>query len=182
MTKYLIYGLYCPFTDNIHYVGKSSSYMTRPASHLTKSHSEKIQEWVEHLKLLGYKPVVKILEECSSSNLDERELYWIDKCKKDGAYLLNVSHNSTSSILMGLPVNDGILLKKLGDSIKRVRKEQGITQDELSKAANIGRNTLFLMESGNGGVAIKYIMKVLALLNLELNVQTKGNDSSISET
>jgi hypothetical protein len=24
MNKYLIYGLYCPFTDNLHYIGKSS--------------------------------------------------------------------------------------------------------------------------------------------------------------
>ena len=44
--KRLIYCLKCPFTKEIHYVGKSSSGMIRPLSHLNKSHSDKINEWV----------------------------------------------------------------------------------------------------------------------------------------
>ena len=41
--KYLIYGLFCPITDELHYVGKSSNYLLRPLQHLTDSHSEKIE-------------------------------------------------------------------------------------------------------------------------------------------
>jgi hypothetical protein len=63
MQQYIIYGLYCPFTDNIHYIGKSTVGMLRPLSHMTKSHSTKINEWVSQLKVLGYKPIIKILEE-----------------------------------------------------------------------------------------------------------------------
>ena len=87
MKKLLIYGLYCPFTDELHYIGKSSRSMTRPLEHFTKSHSDKINEWVSQLKFLSYKPVVKILEECKENELDNKKKDWIKKSKEDGCYL-----------------------------------------------------------------------------------------------
>jgi len=63
--------------------------MVRPLTHLTKSHSDKINEWVHSLKFLGYRPIIKILEECTAENIDSREAEWIKKSIEDGYYLLN---------------------------------------------------------------------------------------------
>jgi hypothetical protein len=37
--KRLIYSLRCPFTDDVHYVGKTTAGMVRPLKHLTKRKS-----------------------------------------------------------------------------------------------------------------------------------------------
>ena len=71
MNNFIIYGLYCPITNDLHYVGKSSVGLIRPLTHLTQSHSDKINEWVSQLKFLGHAPVIKILEVCTENNLDE---------------------------------------------------------------------------------------------------------------
>jgi DNA-binding XRE family transcriptional regulator len=182
MRQYVIYGLYCPFMDEIHYVGKSSSYMTRPMEHLTNSHSEKINEWVSHLQLLGYKPNVKILEECEKENLAERELYWINKYKEDNTYLLNFAHNRVSYITNKLPKNYQTIAKQLGKTIKEERRKQNITQSELCQKSGISRNTLYLIESGNGGVTLKNMITMLLVLHLSISIQTNTQNDNFSTT
>ena len=66
----LIYALCCPFTDNIHYIGKTTVGMSRPLQHATKSHSVKVKEWVESIKEIGHGPVVRILETVASEDVD----------------------------------------------------------------------------------------------------------------
>src|ERR1035437_7768979 len=86
----LIYALSCPFTSEVHYVGKTGQGMMRPLAHLKKSHSEKIREWVDGLKELGHKPNIQVLEYVPfDTDLDERERFWIQKNLDDGAVLLN---------------------------------------------------------------------------------------------
>jgi DNA-binding XRE family transcriptional regulator len=174
-TKYIIYGLFCPFLDKVHYVGKSTTYMIRPLSHMTKSHSDKINEWVYNLKILGYKPIIKILENCTEKNLDDREKFWIDKYNQEGAYLLNKTYNNVLNIINQPPYQDNkIIIKKLGSEIKKIRISKGIQQTKLSKVINISRNTLILIENGNGGISLNNLIKVLNGLNLELTIQFKN--------
>jgi hypothetical protein len=91
-SQYLIYGLYCPITDNLHYVGKSSTYLTRPLQHMSRSHSHKIREWVKQLKELGHIPIIKVLEYViNPDELDSRERYWIERSKNEGCYSLRVT-------------------------------------------------------------------------------------------
>jgi DNA-binding XRE family transcriptional regulator len=172
MNKYLIYGLYCPFTDNLHYVGKSSSGMARPKSHMTGLHAKKIGEWVEQLKFLGYKPIIKILEECSKDNLLEKEKYWIQKSQKDGAYLLNIVHNKTEKILASKSyefTNSDI--KTIAKILKETRNKLDIRQEDLCKMAGITRPTLYLMEKGNTQIVFNNLKKVLNILGFEIVIR-----------
>jgi DNA-binding XRE family transcriptional regulator len=177
MQQYIIYGLYCPFTDNIHYIGKSTVGMLRPLSHMTKSHSTKINEWVSQLKVLGYKPIIKILEECTIDNIDELELYWIDKTSKDGAYLLNSTHNSATWILgKGNYVFEYSDIKTIGQEIRRIRKMFNISQETIATICEIDRSTLVRIENGDKQVCIKNIHRVLHVLGLELITRKINKD------
>jgi len=60
-------------------------------------------------------------------------------------------------------LNDSAIEKKLGYYIKRVRQEQGKTQKEVAKKADISRSTLSLLEAGESGT-LKTLIKVLRVL------------------
>lgn len=172
MEKYLIYGLYCPFTEALHYVGKSTTYMIRPLSHLTKSHSEKINEWVKELKILGYKPIIKIIENCTKENIDEREIYWITKSIDEGCYLLNKSHNSTNNILMQSCYADNITdYSQLIQTINSTRISKGITRHKLCKDINLSRTTFYSLEKGCKSTTINNLLKVLNYLGLIIKIE-----------
>lgn len=180
MKKNLVYGLYCPFTDELHYIGKSSKGMTRPLEHLTESHSDKINEWVRQLKILGYKPIIKVLEKCNETNLDNKEKKWIKKSRNEGCYLLNVINNSTNKILnkKEYEFDDGDILI-IGKIIRETRKENQFTQEDFSKMASISRKTLWGIENGNKHVVYNNLKKVLDILGYEIKIQKKNERTSI---
>ena len=172
MNKNLIYGLYCPFTNNLHYVGKSTSGLIRPNEHMSKSHSEKINEWVSQLKFLGYKPIVKILEECTTENLDEKEKEWINKAKNQKCYLLNIANNHANKIIKQNEYktnNDAILI--IGKIIKDTRQKLNYTQEDICSMANISRPTLIAIENGNEKTIYNNLKRVLNVLGFELTIK-----------
>ncbi len=172
MSKCIIYGLYCPILDRLHYVGKSTSYLTRPNQHMTSSHSEKIKEWVSHLKILGYKPNIKILAECNIDNIDEIELYYIKKAISDGDFILNFSHNTTENITLQneyqINRKHNVDIVNIGNIIKKRRKELKVSQTKLSELASIDRTTLYHIEKGNTSVSVGRLVNVLKALKLKL--------------
>jgi DNA-binding XRE family transcriptional regulator len=176
MNKNLIYGLYCPFTDNLHYIGKSTTCMTRPMQHMIESHSEKINEWVFQLKILGYKPIIKILEECTENNLDEKEKEWIKKSINEGCYLLNVAHNHTDNIINKKEyVFEDADIKIIGETIKKSRYHQNLRQEDLCKMAKISRPTLIMIEKGNKRTKFYTIKWVLDVLGYQIVIK-KSNE------
>lgn len=177
MNKWIIYGLYCPFSDKLHYIGKSSSYMLRPLQHLNDSHSEKINEWVQQLKFLNHKPTVKILEECTEENFDEKEKEWIKKSVQNGHYLLNVAHNHANKIISQKEYEvESIDMLLIGKTIKEARIDAKLTQETLSKMADIDRSTFFRIENGNKQITIKNLMGVLSVLGFEMIIRKKQNN------
>jgi len=172
MIECLIYGLYCPFTDDLHYVGKSTIGMVRPNQHMTNSHSDKINEWVYQLKFLGYKPIIKIIEECTIENIDDREIYWINYYKSTGSYLLNVSNNNISNILIKKEYKCyDTTIKEIGNEIKLNREKNGLSQTALCNLAGIDRKTLYRLESGDSNIVIKNVLRVLVVLGLNLTLK-----------
>jgi len=159
--------MYCPFRDVVHYIGQSSVYMTRPMQHLRDSHSKKINDWVDQLKLLGYKPIIKILEECDKDSLDERELYWINKSIKEGQYLFNVSNNNATPILLQ-PDYHIDTIKRIGSALHSLRKENGYTQDFVCESIEISRPTLISIEKGEGNVSMNVLEKLLGIYGLRV--------------
>jgi DNA-binding XRE family transcriptional regulator len=177
MNKYLIYGLYCPFTNKLHYIGKSSSYMIRPLQHLNDSHSEKINEWVQQLKFLNHKPIVKILEECTEENFNEKEKEWIKKSNEENCYLLNVAHNYVDKVISQKEYEvEDVDMLLIGKTIKEVRINAELTQEKLSEMAGIDRSTLRRIERGNKQITIKNLKCVLNVFGFEMIIRKKQNN------
>jgi hypothetical protein len=179
MEKFLVYGLCCPFTGNLHYIGKSTLYMIRPMEHMTDSHSEKINEWVSQLRLLGNKPVIKILEVCTEKNLNEREIAWIKKSSEDGCFLLNVAHNHVNKIISQKEYNfEYSDIITIVNRIKETRQALNMRQEDLCILAKISRPTLIAIENGNKKTIYDNLKRVLNILGYELTIKNKNNEKT----
>lgn len=64
---------------------------------------------------------------------------------------------------------DKILLRKLADRIKELRKISKLTQDELSYRAGIGRSTLGNIETAQNDVTFTKINKIAKAFDLSLS-------------
>jgi len=59
------------------------------------------------------------------------------------------------------------ILEKMGENIKLARKRRKLSTIQVSERADISRSTLYLIESGNVGVAIGAYLNVLRVLGLQ---------------
>ena len=57
-----------------------------------------------------------------------------------------------------------------GEKLRNARKSKGLTQEKVSEVLNIGRRQISQMENGIFDGGIKYLLKYLSLLNLELSI------------
>ena len=64
---------------------------------------------------------------------------------------------------------DKILLKKLAKRIKQLRKENNLTQDELSYRAKIGRSTLGNIETAQNDIVLSKVNRIAKAFNLSLS-------------
>ena len=60
-----------------------------------------------------------------------------------------------------------LILKKMGENIKVARKRRKLTTTQVAERADISRSTLYLIESGNSGVAMGAYFNVLRVLGLQ---------------
>jgi len=170
----LIYVLVCPFTSKPHYVGKTTTGMTRPLQHSKKSHSDKVVEWVDSLKELGHKPEVKIVEYVPLEvDIDARELYWIQHYISHGQLLFNKQSVTPMVIRNDLDVifnNKDISIKRIACFIKARRKIVGLTQEEFAEKAGVGLRFLRKLEQGNENVMLDKVLTVLRVFGSTLDV------------
>ena len=81
--KTYIYGLCCPVTEKVKYVGKTTSLKRRFAEHkhncISKSSYENthLMHWWKKLAAQGLSPVMVILEEVNSESWKDAECRWI---------------------------------------------------------------------------------------------------------
>lgn len=151
MTKRLIYCLKCPFTKDIHYIGKSTSGMLRPSEHLKKSHSLKIQEWVKELKELGQKPDIDVLYYANEDDdLDFYERKLIKENIDKGAVLLNTNLVNAIDVLPNLKEEEisKSSLGEIGLFIKKRRMEKGLTQEKFADLIGVGLRLVREVEQG----------------------------------
>lgn len=176
MEKRLIYALQCPFTNDVHYIGKTTQGMIRPLSHLSASHSNKINEWVDNLKRLDYKPNILILEILSEiDDIDIKERFWISKYLDNGAFLLN--SNLISSTLINSKLDEILIdtythpTNSISTFIKGKRKLHGFTQEELSHKSGVGLRFIRELEQGHKiNLNINKIQEILNLFGCTLEV------------
>ena len=60
-----------------------------------------------------------------------------------------------------------LVLEKMGENIKVARKRRKLTMIQVAERADISRSTLYLIESGNSGVAMGAYFNVLRVLGLQ---------------
>lgn len=173
--KRLIYALCCPFTDDIHYIGKTTEGMLRPLSHLKESHSDKINEWVSNLKIIGHSPNVRILEYVPKEiDLDSREIYWIQSNLKKGSLLLNSTLVSPLTITTNLDdllgVEDGFNMLKIGKFIKEKRKAVNMNQPRFASASGVALTVLRKIEQGKTNINLISVLQVLRMFGVTLDI------------
>lgn len=174
-TKKVIYSLVCPFTNETHYIGKSSKGMLRPLEHLRESHSEKVKEWVDSLKEIGHSPIVKILEYVELEvDLDGRERYWIQYHLNKGSNLLNsclvsplmLTHNIDELLSDG----EDVTMLKIGNFVKTKRKSVNLTQPEFAEKSGVALTVLRKIEQGKTTLNINGLLQILKMFGCTIDV------------
>ena len=171
----LIYSLCCPFTNEVHYIGKSTQGMIRPLNHLSNSHSEKVKEWVNNLKEIGHAPVVKVLEYVSlEEDIDGRERYWIQREINKGSLLLNsflITPLLIESKLDNLLGNgEDMESFKIGVFIKERRKRLKMNQEEFAGRAGVALTVVRKLEQGKTNLNIDSLLQVLKMFGCTIDV------------
>lgn len=70
-------------------------------------------------------------------------------------------------------------LEKMGENIKIARKRRKLTTVQVAERADISRSTLYLIESGNTGVAMGAYFNVLRVLGLQDDFLKLGADDEL---
>jgi len=73
------------------------------------------------------------------------------------------------------------MLEILGENIKLARKRRNLTTIQVSERANIGRNTLYLIEKGSPGVSLGAVFNVLRVLGLQDDILKLAADDSFGK-
>jgi len=154
MEQNLIYALYCPVTNKPVYVGQTTKGLDRPFDHVKeKSHSQKVNEWVSHLKAQGTQPTVVILEHSvESSLLNDKEQYWINNFVTHGNILLNQKNVLSQFFVVSefdKEQDEGDYLADIRLFIKARRKMMGLTQSEFAKRTGVGLRFVREVEQGS---------------------------------
>lgn len=69
-------------------------------------------------------------------------------------------------------------LHEIGIKIKKLRKDKGLTQEQLSNLSGISRVTLGKLERGEvSSVSIKTVDIILNALDCEIDIKSKNSDS-----
>ena len=72
-----------------------------------------------------------------------------------------------------------LVLEKMGENIKIARKRRRLTTVQVAERADISRSTLYLIESGNTGVAMGAYFNVLRVLGLQEDFLKLGADDEL---
>ncbi len=68
-----------------------------------------------------------------------------------------------------------MLVKQLGETIRKRRKELRITQPHLAELAEISTNTLYKLERGQGNPSLDVLNKLTEVLGMVLIIDVKKN-------
>jgi len=71
------------------------------------------------------------------------------------------------------------MLNALGENIKLARKRRGLTTSQVAERAGIGRTTLYHIEQGAPGVTLGNLLRTLAALGLERDLERVASDDTL---
>lgn len=135
MKNGFIYGLRCPLSGEIRYVGQTlSTLKKRLKGHkFDRRHNPHKVNWIKNLEKLELLDLLKIeiLEECTEEQLNEKEKFWIQKFKDDGNKLVNLTDGGDTNYRV-----DADAIKRSSEKIKGMfigRKLSDETKKKISK-------------------------------------------------
>ena len=73
------------------------------------------------------------------------------------------------------------MARQLADIIRFHRKRSGLTQLKLAEMADVGKNLVYELENGRQSVRLDNLLKVLQVLNIDLDFQSPLRDSFLKE-
>ena len=128
MKKGIIYGLRCPLSSEIRYVGQTIIKLNRRLTQhkCDKRHNPYKINWINKLENLDILNELKIelLEECTVELLNEREKYWIEKIKNDGNILVNMTDGGDTNYVVNRDAIERMRQKLIGKFIGRKLSEK----------------------------------------------------------
>ena len=68
---------------------------------------------------------------------------------------------------MGKPITHTHILEKFGDTVQKVRKSQGISQEELAYRLSMHRNYIGMVERGERNPTIRTLYKIAKALKVK---------------
>jgi len=71
--------------------------------------------------------------------------------------------------------------KQLANIIRYHRKRSGLTQLELAEMSGVGKNMVYELENGKQSVQWDNLLRILRVLNIELNFQSPLRESFLKE-
>lgn len=91
-----VYGLHDPRSEELRYVGYTAVPLAlRLTGHIADARNgrhnanNKKFAWINELRELGLKPVIRLIETVAFDHREEREVFWIQHYRKQGCNLLN---------------------------------------------------------------------------------------------
>lgn len=136
-----IYGLICPLTNEVKYIGLTTQKLSkRLYKHLYEIdlYTSKKNSWFKKLRNLGLLSEIKIelIEECDADILNNREVYWISEYKHKGCNLTNMTIGGDVGSLGYKHTKEA--LKKISEASK---KQKGKTVS-LEARKNISKSLI----------------------------------------
>jgi hypothetical protein len=128
--KYELYGLYCPITGSLMYVGITTIGLKRRLNgHLKKPTNHLMENWINGLLHMNKIPEIKQLKECISyDDLLESEIDEIKKCRDNNIGILNLADGGNINPMLGKTHTIEARLK-----ISKVHKGRKYSEEQKEK-------------------------------------------------
>jgi predicted GIY-YIG superfamily endonuclease len=182
MKNTFIYGLYCPLTGDIKYIGKSNDVKSRYRKHKQMCDNNHLKnDWIRVLMEKKLEPIVKIIEEVSIDKWKEKEKFYIRYYTELGFTLLNVCGGGNGmsfgniTSFKGKPPVKVVCLDKQGNYIR--------TFDSIKDANKFAGKKVFNVLVGkrksSGGYLWLYESKYSKMSDTEIeNYVLKSNENN----
>lgn len=82
--------------------------------------------------------------------------------------MLRVLHTKSSFGILLMPMKNSNLLIKFGENVREKRKEQGLSQEQLSFKADLHRTYIGMIERAEKNITLLNIEKIAKALEVEI--------------
>lgn len=160
--KYYVYAHVHPVTKKTFYIGKG----TGNRAYDLKGRNKRWREVHEELKEIGLAHEIKILHICDS----DKE---VRQKEKEETRKLALTDDLTNILTYPNESKKTELLESLGNFIKELRTQRGMTQAQLGKIARCPQTTISKIEIGTLNITLKTFNRIMNALGMDINFQKR---------